>query len=287
MGGRGGAGGLGESGGISGPGGGGGGGGGGPAQAGRGGEGAACWALVVAAAWAGRAEGGGGGMSGTRWWRGRRWRRGRRGRVGGGGSGGMAGTGGCVSGTNRCVAGVIETCSATGTWQSTGTSTRELLANPAFEGGETGWMISVAGGFPLLYVANDTSGSNPEIVAQSPPILAWFAGSRADDVLSQTIVLPANAASMTVSFYYAIFTQEVSAAESDVMDVQLIAGAQTISLAHFSDNSPVGTWTRFSAPLPASLAGQTVTLRFHDTTNATLITSFYVDTVSVRAVACP
>jgi len=136
--------------------------------------------------------------------------------------------------------------------------------------------------------ADGSGGDTPEIAAQSPPNLAWFSGyNRADDVLSQLVVLPADAASMTVSFYYAIFTREVSAAENDVMDVQLIAGTQTIPLAHFSDNNPVGTWTRFSAPLPTSLAGQTATLQFHDTTNASLITSFYVDTVSVQAVACP
>jgi hypothetical protein len=161
--------------------------------------------------------------------------------------------------------------------------------NRAFEGGETGWTTSVAGGFRTVYAANGSGANNtPEIAAQSPANLAWLAGyNRADDILSQGILLPADAASMTLTFFYAIFTREVSAAENDVMDVQLLTGTQTVSLGHFSDNNPVGTWTRFSAPLPTSLAGQTVTLQFHDTTNATLLTSFYVDTVSVQAVVCP
>jgi hypothetical protein len=206
-----------------------------------------------------------------------------------GGTGGVPDTGVCIPGTNRCVVGDLETCTATGAWQSTGTAaSREPLANAAFEQGETGWMVFVAGGFPIVYAADGSGANSPEIAAQSPPNVTWVGGyNRGDDMISQNIALPADPASMIVSFYYAIFTRETSGAENDVMDVQLIAGTETISLAHFSDNNPVGTWTRFSAPLPSNLAGQTVTLQFHGTTNANAITSFYVDTVSVQVVACP
>jgi hypothetical protein len=212
-----------------------------------------------------------------------------RGGSGGDASGGMPVTGSCIPGSNQCVAGDLQVCSASGTWQSTETATRELLTNRAFEGGETGWMVSVAGGFPLVYAADGSGDDNtPEIAAQSSRNLAWFAGyNRADDILSQSVVLPANAGAMSISFYYAIFTREVSPTENDVMDVQLIAGTQTISLAHLTDNDPVDTWTSFTAPLPTGLAGSTVTLQFHVTTNPSLLTSFYVDTVSVQAVVCP
>jgi hypothetical protein len=92
---------------------------------------------------------------------------------------------------------------------------------------------------------------------------------------------------MTLSFYYAIVTREAGTVENDVMDVAVLVGAQTISLAHFSNLDAVDAWTRFSAPLPSTVAGRTVTLQFRGTTNATAITSFYVDTISLQVVACP
>jgi hypothetical protein len=167
--------------------------------------------------------------------------------------------------------------------------TRDLITNGAFEQGETGWTVFVAGGFPIVYAANGNGESGtPDIAAQSPPNLTWIGGyNRGDDSITQNIALPASATSMTLVFYYAIVTRETGTTENDVMDVQIMAGAQTVSLAHFSNLDPVGTWTRFSMALPSSLAGQNVTLQFHGTTNANAISSFYVDTVSLQVVACP
>ena len=118
------------------------------------------------------------------------------------------------------------------------------------------------------------------------PAHAVVPGGHADDGASQTITIPASARAITVSFFYAVFTRETNAAENDVMNVQLIAGNQTIALLHLSDITPVSTWTRFSATLPTTLAGQTVTLHFEDTTSGSQVTSFYIDTVSVQVVAC-
>jgi hypothetical protein len=167
-------------------------------------------------------------------------------------------------------------------------TTRQLLTNGSFEQGETGWLVSVAGGFPIVYVATGAGGTAPDVIAQSPPNVTWIGGyARADDSISQNITFPASATSMTLTFFYAIVTRELGPIENDAMDVQIMAGAQTLSLAHFGNQNAVSAWTRFSAALPSSLAGQTVTLRFHGTTNPTATTSFYVDTVSVQVVTCP
>jgi hypothetical protein len=141
----------------------------------------------------------------------------------------------------------------------------------------------------LVVLANGSGAQGtPAIAAQSPPNLAWFSGyNNSDDSADQTVTIPASATSINVSFYYAVFTRETSAAENDVMNVQLITDSQTIPLLHLSDNAPVSTWTRFSASLPTTLAGQTVTLHFEDMTNGTLISSFYIDTVSLSVVGCP
>jgi len=162
------------------------------------------------------------------------------------------------------------------------------LTNGSFEDGETGWLVSVAGGFPIVYAATGAGGNSPDVVAQSVPNVTWIGGyNRADDSIRQAVDLPANAQSMTLSFYSAIVTREGGTVENDVMDVAIVAGAQTIALAHFSNLDAVDAWTRFSVPLPGSLAGQTVTLQFRGTTNASAITSFYVDTISLQVVACP
>jgi hypothetical protein len=92
---------------------------------------------------------------------------------------------------------------------------------------------------------------------------------------------------MTVSFFYSIITREILPIQSDIMDVTLTAGARTTTLAHFSNLDAVNAWTRLSVAIPANLAGQAVSLRFHGTTNALAITSFYIDTVSLQVVACP
>ena len=193
----------------------------------------------------------------------------------------------CVPGRTQCLAGANQLCSPAGVWQVSGTSTRELAVNGGFELGETGWTNP---GIPIVYPANgNNAGGNPDVAAQTPPDVAWFGGlNNEDDTLTQMIAIPADASALTFSFYYAIITAENSAAELDVFDAQLVTATQTIALAHLGDNNAAASWARVSVPLPAaSLAGQTVTLRLHALTNARLITSFYIDTVSLQAVACP
>jgi hypothetical protein len=174
-----------------------------------------------------------------------------------------------------------------GAWQSVGTASRELLANPGFDGADLSWDNP---GIHIVYLADGSGGNNtPDVIAQSPPNLAWFGGlNRENDLLSQSVTIPANAASVMLSFYYWIITDESSAAENDVFDVSLVdlAGTET-PLAHLGDNNAGDAWVLFKAAVPPSLAGQTVTLQLHGQTNATQVTSFYIDTVSLLAVACP
>jgi len=193
----------------------------------------------------------------------------------------------CSPGRNRCLAGDLQTCSAAGAWQSVGTASRELLANPSFDDPDLIWDNP---GIHIVYLANGSGAINtPDVVAQSPTNLAWFGGlNREDDRLSQSVTIPAGAASVTLSFYYAIITDETGAAENDVFEAAMVsAGGEVTPLAHLGDNNATDTWILFKAAVPAALFGQTVTLELHGSTNATQITSFYIDTVSLTAVACP
>jgi hypothetical protein len=198
----------------------------------------------------------------------------------------------CMPGSNQCVGGDLQICDAGGAWRSTGTSTRQLLVNPAFDVdlNETGWTNP---GFQVVYAAPSPGGGvtgHPDVAAQSLPNLGWFGGlDSADDRLSQSIDIPAGSSKLTFTFFYAVVTGKTGITEADTFDASLLAGTQVISLAHLSNLNATDTWTPVSVPLPATLAGQTVTLQLRGVTNTnvTRTTSFYIDTLSFSVVTCP
>jgi hypothetical protein len=196
-------------------------------------------------------------------------------------AGGVCG-GSCVPGDTQCAAGDLQTCDASGAWQTTGKASRELLVNPAFDlGPDSGWMTNgmiIYKDDPTLDTASDT-----------PPYLAWLGGyNRADDDLWQTVTLPVSTVSLTLSFSYQVFTNEAPGdAAFDFMSVELRGANNVVQVGQLSNQTVTNGWTHFVAAVPTVLAGQTVELHFHATTDATRFTSFYVDTVSLQAVGCP
>jgi len=102
--------------------------------------------------------------------------------------------------------------------------------------------------------------------------------------------VPAAATSITLSFYYAISTAETSPGVVDVMDVYTYdtATARYTSVATFNDNmsTPPGTWTRFSASLPLSLAGKPIKFGFQAMSDMNKNTNFFIDSVSLDVIAC-
>jgi hypothetical protein len=193
----------------------------------------------------------------------------------------------CVPTNQQCVNGQLQVCGSDGMWQTTGTSTIELLGNPSFDDGDTVWTSQSPASIttPIINLDDGTF----DVAAQSPSYFAWLGGyDRANDVLSQSVTIPASTSSLTLSFYFAVFTAETTTgSEFDTMNVALVTPQQTYQLAHFSNLSAISSWTRFTTVVPSTLAGQTATLRFKATTDGSLATSFYVDTVSLQAVACP
>ena len=124
------------------------------------------------------------------------------------------------------------------------------------------------------------------IKGQTPSFLAWLGGyANAQDDLSQVVTVPAGATSITLSFYYAISTAETTQGAFDVMDVYTYdpAASEYTSVATFNDNmaTPPGTWTRFSATLPLSLAGRPIKFGFQATTDVNKNTNFFIDSVSL------
>ena len=192
-----------------------------------------------------------------------------------------------MPGATRCTNGQKQICDAQGGWQDTTSPPVQLLMNPAFDAGHVAWdEMTLSSSY---IITNDSALMT--IKGQTPPFLAWLGGyANTQDDLSQVVNVPAGATSITLSFYYAISTAETLPSVVDVMDVYTYdpAAARYTSVATFNDNmtTPPGTWTRFSASLPLSLAGRPIKFGFQATSDVNKNTNFFVDSVSLDVIAC-
>ncbi len=154
---------------------------------------------------------------------------------------------------------------------------RELLVNGGFEEGGTGWSQVSAGGYNLI------SGFHPH----TGSLGAYLGGAnQADDRLSQPIALPAGVVSATLSFWWAIATEEPPGTAFDRLTVSLRStdGAPLADLTTIDNNAVENQWDQAEFDL-TGYGGQSLILEFHATTDANNITDFYVDDVSL--VVCP
>ncbi|GAA2729319.1 hypothetical protein GCM10010360_07680 [Streptomyces nogalater] len=142
-----------------------------------------------------------------------------------------------------------------------GCTSTQLLANPGFESGDTGWTNSGI-------INNDTREP-----ARSGSWTAWLNGwgSAHTDTLSQSVTIPAGCKT-TLTFYLHVDTAEVGSTAYDKLTVT--AGSKT--LATYSNANAASGYAQKSFDL-SSLAGQTVTLRFTGVEDAYLATDFVVD----------
>jgi hypothetical protein len=193
--------------------------------------------------------------------------------------------GSCVPAATRCTNGQKQICDAGGNWQDTASPPVQLLANPGFDAGHTVWSETTLSSSTII-----TSDSVlTSLKAQTPMNLAWLGGyANARDDLSQVVNIPAGATAITLTFYYAIATQETTQGAFDTLDVYTYdpAMAKYTPLATFNDNMPTSTWTRFSINLPVSLAGRAIQFGFQAATDASKNTNFFIDSVSLDVTSC-
>ncbi|MGV9907473.1 M4 family metallopeptidase, partial [Streptomyces sp. NPDC003388] len=174
-----------------------------------------------------------------------------------------------TAGTYSATVTVKDATGATGTAAFTwtvstsggGCSSTQLLANPGFESGNTGWTNSGV-------INNDTREP-----AHGGSYTAWLNGwgSAHTDTLSQTVTIPAGCKA-TLTFYLHIDTAESGSTVYDKLTVT--AGSKT--LATYSNANAASGYSQKSFDL-SSLAGQTVTLKFTGVEDAYLATDFVVD----------
>jgi len=152
----------------------------------------------------------------------------------------------------------------------------ERVVNGGFEAGVTGWSGTVG-------VIGSWAGSGEVAAAGSQFGYLGGNGTMALETLAQAIVLPATATAATLSFALHIDTAETTTTIAyDRLEVAVRNTGGTVlgTLATYSNlNKASGYITRTFSLLPYK--GQTVTLSFAMTEDASAQTSFTVDKVSV------
>ncbi|MFF7754167.1 putative Ig domain-containing protein [Streptomyces sp. NPDC007971] len=139
----------------------------------------------------------------------------------------------------------------------------QLLANPGFESGSTGWSATSG------VITNDTGEA-----AHSGSYYAWLDGygSSHTDTLSQSVTIPAGCKA-TLTFYLHIDTAETT---TSTQYDKLTVTAGSTTLATYSNLNHNSGYAQKTFDL-SSLAGQTVTLKFNGVEDSSLQTSFVVD----------
>ncbi|GHE15091.1 putative Ig domain-containing protein [Streptomyces alanosinicus] len=144
-----------------------------------------------------------------------------------------------------------------------GCTSSQLLANPGFESGSTGWTATSG------VITNDTGEA-----AHGGSYYAWLDGygSSHTDTLSQSVTIPAGCKA-TLTFSLHIDTSETTTS-TQYDKLTVTAGSKT--LATYSNLNKAAGYSQKTFDL-SSLAGQTVTLKFNGVEDSSLQTSFVVD----------
>ena len=103
------------------------------------------------------------------------------------------------------------------------------------------------------------------------------------DTIYQQVTIPATATSASLSYWWYKTTQEACCTPYDYMYVQVLnsSGAVLGTLQTLNNASTGNTWTKSTFSLLA-YKGQTVRIYFKVTTDPSLVTSFFVDDVSLN-----
>ncbi|MGC4791502.1 M28 family peptidase [Micromonospora sp. DT178] len=146
----------------------------------------------------------------------------------------------------------------------------QVIGNGGFESGSSPWTASSG------VITNDTRQP-----ARTGSYKAWLLGygSSRTETLSQSVTIPAGCASYTLSFWLHVDTAETTT--STAYD-RLVVQVGTATLATYSNLNAAAGYTQRSFNV-AGYAGQTVTLKFTGTEDASLQTSFVIDDVTLQA----
>jgi hypothetical protein len=148
----------------------------------------------------------------------------------------------------------------------------QLLTNPGFESGNTGWSAS-----------DKVITSSSDEAARTGSYKAWLDGygTATTNTLSQAVTLPEGCAA-TFGYWLHVDTDETSSTAFDTMKLQVLgsSGSVLATPASYSNANAANGYQQHTVDLSA-FAGQRITLRFTGTEGSKLQTSFVVDDTSL------
>jgi hypothetical protein len=163
----------------------------------------------------------------------------------------------------------------------------ELLQNNAFDGAPEGvnWTATpINATYPIVT-------SDDGIPEQSPAEKAWMGGIvSGTDSLYQDIIVPASATSLVLTGYYEVRTSETSTTtiyDRGSLNLTTTTGALLEAVGSYDSTHPTTAWTALNHTFTSAQAGQTVRLYFTTTNDFSNETSFFFDSLSLQAMACP
>ncbi len=165
---------------------------------------------------------------------------------------------------------------------------KQLLGNPGFENGTsaTPWTLTSSNG-QTTYLLCTLAACG--VGAHSGNYYLYFDGygMTHTDAATQTVSIPSNVSSATLSFYLTETTDETTTTKAnDVLTVKILNSSGTVlsTVATFSNLDARSTtgYRLYQYALPSSVIGQTVVVSFSGTENTSLQTSFFLDDVSLN-----
>jgi hypothetical protein len=157
----------------------------------------------------------------------------------------------------------------------------DLLGNGGFDSGVPPWTqtsasIRDAGGLPF----NPHSGTHAAMMG---------IGNNANDVMVQTVTVPAGATGLRVRGYQCFVTEDpIEDTDTFRATLETPGGSvlETLLSVTNSDTAPICLWTAFTWTATSAHAGQTVVLRMRGTTNIAFLTRFVVDSMTLEWLGC-
>lgn len=154
--------------------------------------------------------------------------------------------------------------------------TRELITNGGFESGNGSW--NMAGS--VVRSTYPHTGSNYAVMGETANIT---------DTMYQSVTIPSNATAATLSYWYNVTSADTSAVPHDVLGVSIKDSTGTVveevleTISNVDRQAGAGSsyYVKDTHSLMA-YRGKTVRVFFLATTDATLLTSFKIDDVSVQ-----
>jgi hypothetical protein len=185
-----------------------------------------------------------------------------------------------TAGSNSVTVTATDTTGASGsasfTWtinSASGCTAQQLFGNPGFETGKLTPWSATAG------VLASTSDGVP---AHSGSWLAWLDGygGAHTDTLSQTVTIPSNCKSATLSFWLEVDTNAGSHSAADTFTIQVLNSSGTVlaTLGSFSNASPAESYIQHSFSMTPYI-GQKVTVKYtgKETLGGGYDTNFFED----------